>query len=186
MKQRLWIGLLLLIIGALSWLLLTSRNDGTVTIKITQAMIDAALTKKFPQEKSYLKFLRVSYANPQAILLPDQDKVLVSMDVTVHMGIKGLEKSFTGAAAVSTRVKYNATDYKFYLQDATLRSLDIPKLSAKDLDLIKEGINLIAAEFVDEVPIYKLSRNDTKTNLAKLLLKNLTIKQDKVVVTLGL
>jgi hypothetical protein len=67
-----------------------------------------------------------------------------------------------------------------------LLSVDIPKLSDTELAHIRDGLNLIASEFVSEVPIYKLTRNDTHTRLTRLLLKDLTFQKNKVVVTLGL
>jgi hypothetical protein len=186
MKQRLYQVLLLLMVAALAWLAFKAGRGDSVKIHITQAMIDEALAKKFPKQKTYLKVVRVTYANPKASLLPDQNKVLVSLEVSVNMGIKGFEKSFKGAAAVATRVRYNTSDFKFYLEDPELLSVDIPKLSDTELAHIRDGLNLIASEFVSEVPIYKLTRNDTHTRLTRLLLKDLTFQKNKVVVTLGL
>jgi len=111
--------------------------------------------------------------------------VFVSIDVQMSVGITGLEKSYKGSASLITRVGYDPADYRFYLEQPELKSLDIPKIPEAYRETLREGFNLIASEYVDAVPIYKLTNKDTPTNLAKLLLKDITIHKDKVVVTLG-
>lgn len=185
MKKSWLLGLVVVLAAALALCLLDRARDGTVRINITQGMIDAALAKKFPMGKTYLKIVRVSYVNPRAVLLPDQEKVLVSLEVTVTVGITGLEKSYSGSASLTTRVGYNPADYRFYLEEPELQALEVPNMPENYRETLREGLNLIASEFVDTVPIYKLSKDDTKTNLAKLLLKDVSIRKHKVVVTLG-
>ena len=184
MKKCIVIGVLLLAAGAAGFLL-RDAFDRTVKINITQGMIDAALAEKFPKDKTYLKIVRVRYLNPRAVLLPDQDKVRVSIDVRVSVGVTSLEKSYNGSASLITKVGYDPADYRFYLEQPELQSLDIPKIPDAYRETLREGFNLIASEYVDAVPIYKLTKKDTPTNLAKLLLKDVTIHKDKVVVTLG-
>jgi hypothetical protein len=97
----------------------------------------------------------------------------------------GLEKSYTGSASLTTRVGYHPADYRFYLEEPELQSLEVANLPGKYRETLREGLNLIASEWVVTVPIYKLSKHDTKTALAKLLLKEVSIRKHKVVVTLG-
>jgi len=190
MKQRILIGVLLglvlLLATGLAICLIDRTLNRAVKIDITQARIDAALAEKFPLEKTYLKIVRVTYAKPRAVLLPDQEKVLVSLDVTVKVGVSGLEKSYTGSASLTTRVGYHPTDHRFYLQEAELQTLEVPKIPEYYREILRNGINLLAGEFGEGIPIYKLTQKDTKTNLAKLLLKEVSIRKDKVEVTLGL
>ena len=116
MKRRWLIVLLLVLAAGAGGFLLRDALERTVSIEITKGMIDAALAKKFPKEKTYLKIVRVSYVNPRAVLLPDQDKVCVSLDVRVAVGVAGLEKTYSGSASLITRVGYNPADYRFYLE----------------------------------------------------------------------
>ena len=186
MKRRWLIVLLLLLAAGAGGFLLRDALERTVSIEITKGMIDAALAKKYPKEKTYLKIVRVTYLNPRVVFLPERDKVCVSLDVRVSVGVADLlEKSYTGSASLITRIGYRAADYRFYLEQPELQSLEVPKMPDNYRETLREGLNLFADEFVDTVPIYKLTRNDTKTNLAKLLLKDVSIRKDKVVVTLG-
>jgi len=186
MKRRWLIILLLVLVAGGGGFLLRDALERTVSIEITKGMIDAALAKKFPKEKTYLKIVRVTYLNPRVVFLPERDKVCVSLDVRVAVGVQDLlEKSYTGSASLITRIGYRAADYQFYLEQPELQSLEVPKMPDSYREALREGLNLFADEFVDTVPIYKLTRNDTKTNLAKLLLKDVSIRKDKVVVTLG-
>jgi len=186
MKKNWLIGLLLLLVAGAAGFLLRDALDRTVTINITQGMIDAALARKFPKDKTYLKIVRVTYLNPRAVFLPDEDKVRVSLDVKVAVGVPDLlEKSYSGSAALVTRIGYKPADYQFYLEQPELQSLEVLKMPENYRAALQEGLNHLAGELGEAVPIYKLTKNDTKTNLAKLLLKDVTIRKDKVVVTLG-
>jgi len=186
MKKNPLIGLLLVLVAGVAGFLLRDAWNETVTINLTQGMLDAALARKFPKEKTYLKIVRVTYLNPRAVLLPDQDKVRVSLDVRVAVGVPGLlEKSYTGSAALITRIGYHPADYQFFLEQPQLQSLEAPQLPQTYRVALQDGLNHLAGELGDSVPIYQLTKNDTPTNLAKLLLKNLAIRKDKVVVTLG-
>jgi len=185
MSKRIVIVVLLLFAAGAAGFVLRDLLNRTVKVNITQGMIDAALARKFPKDTTYLKIVRVRYLNPRAVLLPDQDRVFVSIDVQMSVGITGLEKSYKGSASLITRVGYDPADYRFYLEQPELKSLDIPKIPEAYRETLREGFNLIASEYVDAVPIYKLTNKDTPTNLAKLLLKDITIHKDKVVVTLG-
>ena len=186
MKKSWFIGLLLVLVAGAAGFMLRDAWDRTVTIQISQGEIDTALARKFPREKTYLKIVRVTYLNPRAVLLPDQDKVRVSLDVRVAVGVPGLlEKSYTGSTALITRIGYHPADYQFFLDRPELQSLEAPQLPENYRAALQEGLNHLAGELGDAVPIYKLTQNDAKTNLSKLLLKDVAIHKDKVVVTLG-
>ena len=185
LKKPLVIGVLVLVAAVLGLVVMKLGEDGTLKVNITQGMIDAALAENFPKDKTYLKIVKVTYANPRAVLVPDQQKVRVSLEVKVRVGITGLEKSYTGSASLATGVGYDPKSYQFYLKDPELQTLDVGKIPDNYRETLREGFNLIASEFVGEIPIFKLAKNDTKTHLAKLLLKNVSIRKNKVVVTLG-
>ncbi|KAB2641048.1 MAG: DUF1439 domain-containing protein [Verrucomicrobia bacterium] len=186
MKKNWLIGLVLLLVAGAAGFLLRDAWDRTVTVNLSQGEINAALAKKFPKDKTYLKIVRVTYLNPRAVLLPDQDKVRVSVDVRVVVGVAGLlGKSYTGSAALITRIGYHPADYQFFLEQPELQSLEAAQLPESYRAALQDGLNHLAGELGDAVPIYQLTKNDTQTNLAKLLLKNVAIHKDKVVVTLG-
>ena len=181
-----WVVAAVLLLGGAAGYAWLRHAKGTVKVSITRPMIDGALARKFPKEKTYLKIIRVAYVNPEVVFLPQEDKVRVGLDVRVELGIKGLSKSYQGSAAITTRVGYDPTAYRFFLHQAQVESLTIPKLSVRDLELVKEGLNLVASEWIDRIPIYQLSERDTGQRFAKLVLKEIEIKGDRAVATLGL
>ncbi len=158
----------------------------TFKVRISQEMIDSALARKFPKDKTYLKIIRITYANPRAVPLPGQGRVRIALDARAEIGIKGLSKSYQGSAAVTTGVGYRPDTHTFELRDAQVEYLDLPKLSQRDLTILREGLNLAAAEWAPEITVYQLSNRDTRHRLAKLALKRIEIEDDQVVATLGL
>lgn len=161
------------------------RSDGTVQVEITQAMIDGVLARKFPKEKTYLKIIRVTYLDPAAVFVPQEDKVRLALAVRVEIGIKGFGKAYQGDAAITTRVGYRRETHEFLLQEARVETLNVPKLSERDLAILREGLNLVAEEWAQSITVYQLSDRDTPQKLAKLVLKRIEIRGDKAVATLG-
>lgn len=158
----------------------------TFKVRISQEMIDSALARKFPKEKTYLKILRITYANPRAVPLPGRGRVRIALDARAEIGIKSLSKTYQGSASITTGVGYRADTHTFELRDAQVECLDLPKLSQRDLAILTEGLNLAAAEWAPEITVYQLSNRDTRHRLAKLALKSIEIEDDQVVATLGL
>jgi len=188
MKSMVRIGIvggLLLLAGALVGYRFFQRGDGTLKVAISQSTIDGVLARKFPKDKTYLKIIRVTYMNPAAVLLPRENKVRVALAVRVEVGFKGLGKAYQGDAAITTRVGYRPETYEFFLHEARVETLNVPKLSERDLAILREGLNLIAEEWARSITVYQLSDRDTSQKLAKLVLKQVDIQGDKVVATLG-
>ena len=157
-----------------------------MTVTISQAMIDEVLARKFPKEKIYVKFVKVTYLNPRAVMVPTEEKVRVEIEVQVDLGIKGFSKSYRGSAGVITKVGYEPSTAEFFLHQAQLVALDVPKIGKDDLEMVREGLNLALAELVERVPVYRLKQQDFKTSLTRTLLKGVEIRHDRVVATLGL
>ncbi len=161
-------------------------GPATFKVRISQEMIDAALARKFPKEKTYLKIIRVTYANPRAVPLPGQGRVRIALDARAEIGLKGLSKTYQGSASITTGVGYRTDTHTFQLRDARVEHLDLPKLSPRDLAILTEGLNLAAAEWAPEITVYQLTGRDTRHRLAKLVLKGIEIEDDQIVATLGL
>ena len=177
---------LLLAAGIGTALYLKRGKPVTVRVPISQEMIDAALARKFPKEKVYLKIIRVTYANPKATLLPVSNRVRISLDAGAEIGVKGFSKTYQGSAAITAAVGYRPETHTFQLRDARVERLDLPKISDNHLAILSEGLNLVAEEWATEITVYQLTDRDTTQRLAKLALKEIEIKDDKVIATLGL
>jgi hypothetical protein len=178
-------GLLAVVIAG-AWFYSRLNPDRTWDVVISQGMIDEVLAKKFPKEKTYGKFLTVTYLNPRAVMEPTEEKVRVNIEMQVAIGYLGIAKTYRGSAELLTKVGYQSSKSEFFLHDAELVTLELPKLGRDEQKWVREGVNWVAAELLDQIPVYQLKQRDFKTGLTRLLLKRVVIRQDHIVATFGL
>lgn len=162
-------------------------NKGTVRITITQEQIDEALERKFPKESTYVKVIKVHYENPVVEMIPGQDRVRISLDVRAEVGLSGiLTKSYNGHATIATSLGYNPSSHRFSLVDPAVETLDLPGLSKSHLKSLGEGLNLAAVLWFDDIPVYRIKERDLKTKVTRHVLRNVEIRNDRIIATLGL
>jgi hypothetical protein len=177
----------LALVAGFSTYMYFKQSAGTVTVHITQGMVDSALAGKFPKEKTYLEIIRVTYENPKVSFLPDTKRVRVALDARVELGLSGiLAKTYKGTATVNTEVGYNPDSHEFFLWQPMVETLDISKLKDDYRDILRDGLNLATAEWAKEIPVYKLKDAETPQKLAKLVLRRVEVEGDHITVTLGL
>jgi len=162
-------------------------DDGTIRVTITQEMIDDALEKKFPKQDTYAKILHVNYENPIVEFLPEKERVSISLDVRTEVGLKSvLSTSNTGSATMTTSLAYNPVSSSFSLVAPSLDELDLPGLSEANLETLKDGMNLAAVLWFDDIPVYRIKDKDLKTRVARHTLQEVQIKNNRIIAVLGL
>lgn len=171
-RTILWLLLVLFPLGIVAGYLHDRWTRTQMQIDITQAQIDAALAKRFPREKKYLKIIRIRYMDPQAILIQDSKRVRVGLDVVASAGIPGLEKEYRGGITLLTRIGYDGEKKQLYLHDATLERLDFPKVPERYLDLTEQIVSLAYQEFGKKIPVYTIPEKDWKQQMARYLVQS--------------
>lgn len=187
-KSHIWFAAVVAFLGivALAFFIQRGLSSSRLEVTISQAQINAVLAKTFPQNKKYLKVIKLTYSEPRAVLINGTDQVRVSLKVKATIGIGGFEKSYDGGAAVLTKVGYDPDKKNIFLQDAGLEELDIPKIPVKYLELAKTAATLAASEYFDKIPVYNLTKNDNAHSLARWLLRDVRIAGQKIHFVFGL
>ena len=178
--------LALVLIALLIFFVHRKLASGRMEVTISQAQINAVLAKTFPQNKKSLKVVTLTYSEPRAVLITGTDQVRVSLKVKATIGISGLEKSYDGAAAVLTKIGYDSEKKQIYLQDAGLEDLSIPKIPNKYLEIAKTAATLAASQYFDKIPVYNLTEKDSAQSLARWLLRDVRIADQKIHFLFGL
>jgi len=155
-------------------------------ITITQTQIDQALAGRFPQSKDFLPFFTITYSNPQVTLLEESDRVQVGMDVTLDVRIKGQTEKLGGGCTVTSGISYNAQEHTFYLNDAEFDRLEIQGIPPEHLQKVTKFAAKYAKGYIESRPVYRLKATDAKSTAAKLLLKDVDVREQAVHITLGL
>jgi len=155
-------------------------------IAITQEQVDSALEEKFPVTKKFLLIFELTFSNPQVKLLENDDRVQVGLDAVLDIKIKDGSRKMSGGCTITSRVQYNPDTHEFFLAESEFDRLEIEGIPEKHLERVTKAASAAARKYLEEFPVYKLQGEDGKMAAAKLLLKSLEIRDQKIYVTLGL
>lgn len=154
-------------------------------IVITQEQINTALQEKFPLTRSFL-ILRLTYANPRVTLLPHADRIQVGLDAELNIQILAEPKNLSGSALVNCGLIYRAEKQQFFLSDPVIEKLAFEGIPAQHLTKVNTIATKLARDYLQQSPVYTLKANNAKTAAAKLLLKEVKVKDGEIHLTLGL
>lgn len=155
-------------------------------VVITQAQIDKALKERFPVSKHYLLVFAITYSNPQLNLLPGTNRIQVGLDAQLNFRMPSEEKKLGGGATLTSSVSYKSETQQFFLSDVQFERLEVQGIPPKYLDKVMAVASQTAREYVEKQPIYTLRADDVGTTAAKLLLKEVHVKDSEVHLLLGL
>jgi hypothetical protein len=163
-----------------TWLLL---RGSTWTFSFTQTQLEAELAKRFPMHKTYLLVIGVHYENPRVRLTEGSDEVGIGLDVRIDGTVNG--KPLAGSADLVSKIAYDAATGTFVLHDALLTHFTATGLDEANASRVKKAANLLAAEQVSGVSIYRLRPTDVKAALARLVLRSVAVRDGVLHVTIG-
>jgi len=146
-------------------------------IFIPRITIQEAIEKKFPYDKNAL-IARTILTDPEIYF---QDS---SIGARFKFWANFLEKEVNGKLDLNGNIKYEKG--KFYLTDFNVVNFSIDEKEVSGEKKLVKIIHNLIINYIDKYPVYTLKQSDFKQNLAKMLLKDLTVKGDSLCVTIGI
>jgi len=153
---------------------------------ITQEQIDTTLAERFPVSKNHLLVFNITYTNPQITLLEDEDRIQINMDAELNFRATGEPKPLGGGVTVTTGIRYENKSQEFFLNDTEFIRLDIQGVPERWLEKVTEVASIAAKEYLETKPIYRIKAKDAKTAAAKMLLKDVEVRQQAIHISLGI
>ncbi|MBC3930434.1 DUF1439 domain-containing protein [Undibacterium curvum] len=157
---------LVLLVGA--WLLLKYAPE--VTLKLTQAQLQAQIEPHFPAKKCVLGAC-IELLAPRLALTNGSNRIVIETTFVATLG----HRSMPGSAQLSGRPHYEQASGNFYLTDVQVTQFQMTG-AAPDLN---EAIKLrgpgIMAAIMNRFPIYSVQSHQEYGRIAKLALKSANI-----------
>lgn len=152
--------------------------DNYRTITISRSTLQKHIDKKFPVDKNIL-IARLTLDTP--------DVYFTNNNIGIKLKYKGtfLTEEIKGYLDVNGRIAYNQGKGAFYLTDINIEKLDVNGLSFSDNNKAIDVIQNIADNCLKEFPVYQLNQKNFRQKIAKIFLKELTIKDEELVIKLG-
>lgn len=183
MKKTITISIIILIVLAVSAYFYFSGRE--YTIKITEEQIKEKLGEKLPLTKDYLYIFEVTLDNPRVSLTNGHNKIDVGLDIFLNIKInKG--KPLGGSIDASSGVKYVPEKGQFFLTDPVVENIKVQGVQEKHVDKVNKALSTALSRYYETHPIYTLKQKDIKQAAAKLVLKDVYIKDKELIIKLGI
>lgn len=153
---------------------------------ITEAQIREKLDLRLPFTRTYFRLVDVTLENPRVDLVDGSDRVHAGLDVRLSLRPIGEDKSFGGSVDASAAIKYVPEKGQFFLVEPDVRRLEIDGLPAKYTEKAKLAVSKALEQYYEDHPVYTLNPAQAKQAAAKLLLKSVVTRDEKLFITLGL
>lgn len=173
--------LLFILIGA--YIFLSGKE---YIVRIPESQIKAAMEQKLPLTKTYLFIIDVTLRNPRVELIGGSSRVAGGMDVELNIRINENPEPLGGSIDLSGGVSYVADGGHFFLIDPVVESFSIQGLSENIKPKVSKAIEKALSEYFAKNPIYTLKKADLKQAAAYAVLKDVSVKDKELVVSLGI
>lgn len=148
-------------------------------VVISRSQIQAMVDKKFPFDANAV-IARLTVDSPRVYFVGTN----VGIEVHIQGGFMGTE--LEGTVDLNGRLTYEKEEGAFFLKDIEISEITVNDAGFRDTDRFKPIVAKMVTNYLDDFPVYRLDTDDSKQSIAKYLLKDIAVRGDTLVVTLGL
>jgi len=147
-------------------------------ILIPRAKIQEAISKKFPYQKDAL-IARLTMQTPEVYFKGK------NIGLRVFYYGNFLAQEIKGFVDVYGNITYEPETGTLYLHDFTIADITANENNLLEKINLQKIIDKVATDYLDGLPVYRLDPHDYKENLARLLVKDIFVRNDDLVIVLG-
>jgi hypothetical protein len=134
--------------------------SGPRRVELTQAKLQAGLERRFPLRNRLLELFDVKLTGPQVEIIPQSDRVALTLDLAVSPPF--LRQSWSGTMTLSGHLYIDAARSGVFMADAHVDRFDIQGMDggrAKDLG---QAADVLMNQLVRDVAIYSFRMEDLR------------------------
>ena len=149
-------------------------------ISISRSTIQKMTENKFPIEKDS-RLADIKLFSPQVFFIND------CIGMTIQYSAILFIKEVSGTVSFKCKPVYKQENTSFYMNNFELINITINNVNSfNGKDQLMSLISIAVNGFFNDMPLYQLNPNDYKQNMAKMLLKDVSVKGDNLVLLLSL
>jgi hypothetical protein len=155
---------------------------GPRRVELSQARLQAGIERRFPLHNRMLQLFDVQLTNPRLAILPEIDRVALSLDVSVSPPF--LRQSWRGSMALSGRLVLDASRNAVFLTDTHLERFDVEGIDADRARDLGRAADLLVNQLVSDVAVYSFHPEDLRYAGIQFVPTRLETRPGALVVTL--
>ncbi len=147
-------------------------------VQLTKIEIQSQIDRKggFPISQSAGGMAKVRIEHATLLLVPSENSIGLSVPAEVTLPFK----SYKGTIGITTVPEYDAKEGALYVSHLKVRELHLPSLPSELESPVIFAVNEILNRSVGRYKVHELDRNKLGENVARLLLKDILVKDDGV------
>ena len=166
---------------SLLFALLVSANSAAQDIYFTKEKLQAELDRHLPAVE-HLDFFSLTVKEPLLDLHAEQQRLSIRSLMHIKT-IFGTEHH--GSLKVDGKLRYQPSNYSFYVDDPRIIELDFVDLPAAFKPQVQALVADVLAQAINDYPLYTLSDKSFEESMAKMMLKSIIIKENSVIAALS-
>jgi len=155
------------------------------TVRITEEQLQERISKKFPITKSHQILGTITYENPHISLRREDNLVEFGVDIAVsNITING--SNLRGSVLMLASVAYNAEKKALFLKDPQLQQLTLNGVPEQNVQMLSGFFMPAIEKLFKRKPVYSFKDQDSVTNIAGKLVKDIRVRDGSVEIVWGI
>jgi hypothetical protein len=134
--------------------------SGPRRIELSEAKLQRGLERRFPLRNRLLDLFDVQLTVPRVSILPQSDRVALTLDVAVSPPF--LRQTWSGTMTVSGHLYVDAARSGVYLADAHVDRFDVDGMEGARARDLGRGADILMNQLVRDVAIYSFRMEDLR------------------------
>lgn len=134
--------------------------SGPRRVEISQAKLQAGLERRFPLRNRLLELFDVQLTVPRIAILPESDRVALTLDMSVSPPF--LRQSWSGTMTLSGHLYIDAARSGVYMADAHVDRFDIQGMDSVRANDLGRAADVLMNQLVRDVAIYSFRMEDLR------------------------
>jgi hypothetical protein len=133
---------------------------GPRRVELSQSRLQAGLERRFPLRNRMLELFDVQLTRPRLAILPDTDRVAVTLDVSVAPPI--LRQSWNGTLALSGHLVLDNVRNAVVLSATHVDRFDVDGMDANRVRDLGRAADLLVNHLLRDMPVYSFRPEDLR------------------------
>ena len=151
-------------------------NIWTGTYTVSRDEVQAGVAKRFPVSLRYLEMFEVKLASPRVALLPQTNRLTVTVDASVRNPLF-FPTPVPGVLAIASGRKFDAAARAVRLHEPTAERLTLQGLSAADSRNLQSLGATVARELLRDYPLHTFTEDELRLGNRKLEIGEITVTE---------
>jgi hypothetical protein len=156
--------------------------SGPREVEVPLYKLQAGLDRRFPVDNRMLQVFDVHLTRPQLSMLPESDRVGLSLQAEIAPPF--LRQSYSGSVAFSGRLYVDPARSAIFMTDARVDHFDLDGVDASSQRQFTKLANVLMDKMVVDVPVYSFNMSDLRYAGVQFVPTRIVTRRSGLVITL--